>query len=415
MGLIIKSLVICCLVLVTAAQAETVLPDWRQVEAPFFPLVSATPNNPVITIADVVEGNAALVADPFLFFENDQWYMFFEVAFPERVISLATSPNGLDWTYDQIVLNEVVQLSFPFVFKHNNRYYLVPETKDLFEVRLYEALDFPYGWTYTTTLVSGDEFVDPVIVYRDDTWWLFVGLSGSRHLCLYYADNLLGPWTEHPMSPLFDNRSKARPAGRFVEYDQGRLIRLGQKCDVVYGEAVRAFEVDVLTRTHYSEHEISESPILQPGDDGWNDLGMHHCDPWWTGTHWLSAVDGREGNIWSIGIYQTVDPATVPRSADPAGASALCLLPNSPNPVTDRTEIRYAIDPSLAARPARLNIYDVSGGRLVHTDRIPLSRSRGSIVWNGDDASGRPVPAGVYVYELQVGDLRCSQPMIIVR
>jgi len=414
MGPVLKSLVICSLVLVSAAQADTVLPDWRQVEEPF-PLLSATPDNPVLTVDDVIEPNANLVADPFLFFDNDLWYMFFEVAFEERVISLATSPNGLDWTYDQIVLNEVVQLSFPFVFKHNQRYYMVPETKYLSEVRLYEALDFPYGRTYTTTLLSGREFVDPVIVYRDNTWWLFVGLSGSQYLYLYYADTLLGPWTEHPMSPIINNRSKARPAGRFIEYDQDRLIRLAQKCDVTYGEAVRAFEVDVLTRTHYSEHEISDSPILQPGDSGWNDTGMHHCDPWWTGSYWLSAVDGREDNVWSIGIYQTRDLANVPWPGASDQTGALRLLQNSPNPASDRTEIRYTIDPSLAAMPARLNVYDVSGGRLIHAGRIPLSSASGSIIWNGRDTAGRPVPAGMYVYELQVGDLRWSKPMVIVR
>jgi hypothetical protein len=46
------------------------------------------------------------------------------------------------------------------------------------------------------------------------------------------------------------DRSKARPGGRPVVFDANRIIRFRQKCDRVYGEMVRAFEVDTLTETY---------------------------------------------------------------------------------------------------------------------------------------------------------------------
>ena len=112
-------------------------------------------------------------------------------------------------------------------------------------------------------------------------------------------------WVEHPLSPIVSNdSSKARPGGRSIVFENGRIIRFAQKTDVTYGEQVRAFEVDVLSKTDYAEHEIPESPILEASGTGWNRTGMHHLDPWWNGNHWLSVVDGKSGGdeSWSIGL-----------------------------------------------------------------------------------------------------------------
>lgn len=87
-------------------------------------------------------------------------------------------------------------------------------------------------------------------------------------------------------------------------------MRISQKGDVTYGEQVRVFEVDTLTKTDYAEHEIPESPVLKAGL-GWNENGMHHCDCWWNNNKWLCAVDGKDSNnLWSIGIYFSSEPGT---------------------------------------------------------------------------------------------------------
>ena len=83
--------------------------------------------------------------------------------------------------------------------------------------------------------------------------------------------------------------------------------RLAQDDSVSYGRSVRAFQVDTLTRTTYSEHEIPQSPVLKGGSAYWSQGGMHHLDPWWTGSGWLCAVDGYHAEYdWSIGIYTTI-------------------------------------------------------------------------------------------------------------
>jgi len=315
--------------LTTASAQDQLVPDWGV--APWGPLnLSPHPlvTNPVLAASHVTDVSAKYVADPFLFFENGTWYMFFEVVKQSNSrgeIGLAPSPDGFSWTYDRIVLREDFHLSYPLVFKYGNDYYMMPETSSVQEARLYKASNFPYGWIYEATLVNGD-IHDASIFRYNDTWWMFFGDYGyygqSNDCYLYYSDNLLSGWQKHPGSPVVVNgRSKARPAGRPFVYDGDTIIRLAQKDDVTYGESVRAFQVNTLTKTSYAEHEISQSPLLTKSGTGWNASGMHTLDPWWTGSDWLCAVDGKDSNgIWSIGIYTVpMNQVTVQKSGTGQG------------------------------------------------------------------------------------------------
>ena len=298
-----------CKVNVLSAFPEEVVPDWTTVESNPFNLIEPTDvTNPVLTNSDVTDVDASFVADPFVFHENGSWYMFFEVMKPVHAdIGLATSSDGLHWTYEQIVLSDGIHHSYPLVMKYEGRYFMIPESYQAQEVRIYEATNFPYGWTQVSTILSGRSFVDPSVFRYNNKWWMFVSDSNNNGDCyLYYSDDLLGGWVEHPMSPIVNNDvSKARPGGRSFVFDHGRIIRVAQKNDIIYGQGVRAFEVDILDETQYAEHEIPESPILYRSGNGWNEDGMHQFDPWWTGNYWLCAVDGRNGGTWSIGIYIT--------------------------------------------------------------------------------------------------------------
>jgi hypothetical protein len=286
--------------------AETI-PDWTSVTIEPFNLIEpATIVNPILTAGDIDDFDATFVADPFLFFENNVWYMFFEVLntnTDQGDIALATSVDGFHWSYEQVVLDESFHLSYPYVFKWQNSYYMIPETKRADSVRLYKSAQFPYEWELESILLDGIGGLDSSVFYFDGKWWMFTSPELNKILDLYYADNLNGPWTKHPMSPIVaGDASLSRPGGRSFVFDENRIIRVAQKSDVVYGQQVRAFEVDVLTETQYEEHEILESPILTEGT-GWNETGMHQFDPWWTGSYWLCAVDGKIGETWSIGIY----------------------------------------------------------------------------------------------------------------
>lgn len=293
----------------TKLDVLVVIPNWSSVAYPPYPLIPDGIVNPVLTAREVNNTVASFVADPFIFSENGNWYLFFEVLVSQGhgVIGLAVSSNGFNWTYRGIVLNDPFHHSYPSVFKWHGSYYMTPSSYTTRSVRLYRAMSFPYNWSYVTTLVSGRAFVDPTIFRYNNLWWMFVGDTSNSNCYLYYSSNLTDPtaWIQHPKSPIVSgDASKARPGGRAIVCNNN-VIRFAQKCDITYGEAVRAFKVDSLTTTDYAEHEVYESPVIEKSGSGWNTNGMHTVDPWWIGDRWLVAVDGKVGGVWSIGIYVT--------------------------------------------------------------------------------------------------------------
>jgi len=253
-------------------------------------------SNPVLTAEAVTDVRASFIADPFLFRNDDTWFMFMEVMNRSRrtgEIGCAVSSDGLEWSYQSIVLREPFHLSYPYVFECDGEIWMIPETASDSSVRLYRATDFPRTWAFQRCLLEGLRFTDASVFQHDGLWWMFVSCNVSRDLLLYYADDLTGPWHSHSQSPVVYARpDKARCAGRPVNVG-GRLIRFAQDCGTAYGAAVRAFEVDRLDREGFSETELAGSPILRGMGEGWNENGMHHVD-----LHvrpdgsYLAAVDG---------------------------------------------------------------------------------------------------------------------------
>jgi hypothetical protein len=250
--------------------------------------------NPVIRPTDVTDLPARFVADPFLLRRGDGWSLFFEVIDRRNErgsIGHAHSPDGRIWTYDRIVLSEPYHLSYPFVFEWQDEIYMVPESAERYEVRLYRARQFPDRWDIVATLLRGP-YVDSTLFRWRERWWMFAGI-GWGNLHLFQADDLVGPWREHPRSPLIvANDSVARPGGRVV-MDGESLLRFAQDDYPYYGRQLRAFSIDQLTPDVYTEHELDESPLLGAGGASWNRDGMHHLDAHRQadGT-WLAAVDG---------------------------------------------------------------------------------------------------------------------------
>lgn len=253
-------------------------------------------SNPVLTAKDVTDVPAIFVADPFMLYDNHNWYMFFEVMNArtrQGDIGLATSSDGVNWNYKQIVLHEPFHLSYPYVFKWKDEYYMIPESYQANSIRLYKAIDFPTQWIFVKTLLDGSDYVDSCIFYFNDKWWLFTTSTKSDVLRLYYANELMGSWIEHSKSPVIEgNAHIARPGGRVVVSD-GRIIRYTQDDEPNYGNSVRAFEITELTTNTYKEKEVNKNPILKASGSGWNAIGMHNIDPHKINEDkWIACVDG---------------------------------------------------------------------------------------------------------------------------
>ncbi len=264
------------------------------------PFVLKPPSSaPLLVAEDVIDIRSSFVADPFMLRRAGLWHMFFEVLRADDgrgEIGHATSRDGNDWQYNQIVLREPFHLSYPYVLRWKGETWMIPETLGANAIRLYRATRFPDRWTHEEDLLP-IYAADPSVFRHRNRWWMFVCTTPhtQQTLALYMADDLRGPWREHPANPIVpDDRRIARPAGRPRRVN-GRLIRFAQDCSEIYGKYVRAFEILELTPDTYRERELPESPILGATGSGWNSHGMHQIDAHHLpdGT-WLACVDGKQ-------------------------------------------------------------------------------------------------------------------------
>ena len=263
-------------------------------------------SGPVLTREHVTDTPACLVADPFIVRERQTWFMFFELLnwrANKGEIGLAVSTDCVQWEYKQRVLVEPFHLSYPYVFRSDGEYYMVPEARQSGAVRLYRAVQFPFRWSSVAVILEHPHLLDASLFRTDGHWWLLAGsdASGANDaLHLYYADALTGPWKEHPCSPVVSGDAhSARPAGRVLLHE-GRVFRFAQNCRPSYGLDVRAFEITSLSTDDYREIPVEAGPVLGPSGTGWNAGGMHHIDAHQLDDgSWIASVDGWTKQVWA--------------------------------------------------------------------------------------------------------------------
>jgi hypothetical protein len=262
--------------------------------SPFSLSAPADIENPVITAQMVTDLPVDIVAHPFVVKEKSKYYMFFTAKNSSTgagAIGVAESTDALHWYYRTATLSKPHAISHPNVFKWKNTYYMTPEITVDSCLYLFRAVEFPDTWEAVTVLLEGDKFISPTVFRYGKTWWMFTSPQGNETLRLFYADELTGPWTEHPQSPVITrDLTSARPAGRPLLIG-GKLYRLGMNCIPNYGNSVRAFRITELTKSSYSE-EPMDTPLILATSRGWNAHAMHHLDAFkGQGKQWFGIVD----------------------------------------------------------------------------------------------------------------------------
>ena len=234
------------------------------------------------------------IADPFLLKNDGLYYVIFEYLNSWKgngEIGYAESTNLIDWSYKGTILKKPYHISYPYIIKSENHYYMVPETSANNDIQIYKAVSFPSKWKYLMKLMEGKPFKDTSIFYYDQYWWMFTTYD-NKNLHLYYSSKLLSDrWTKHPQSPVLSGRY-ARPGGSILFY-KNKILRFSQDSVPNYGTKLVAFEIKELNAKKYCEHIYSERyPFLNPGGSGWNSERMHHIDFLLDGNKLYAAVDG---------------------------------------------------------------------------------------------------------------------------
>jgi hypothetical protein len=202
-------------------------------------------------------------ADPFVTRHGEDTYVFLEVlpharGTGELAVGRVESDGAL--TDVEPILPVVHHTSYPYVFRHGDGVYVIPEAGDVGRVELLACTDFPTRWEHVATLLDGVEAVDATVCRHDGLFWMWVAIAvpGGRlndETFLYFSDRLEAGWTPHPRNPVVSDARRARPAGRpFVH--AGRLIRPSQDCSGRYGRRVVFNVVERLTTEDYRERSV---------------------------------------------------------------------------------------------------------------------------------------------------------------
>jgi hypothetical protein len=233
-------------------------------------------------------------ADPFLIDHENKTYLFFEeYDYKARLGTIACCELFDDLSLGPVttVLSRAFHLSFPHVFSHNGRFYMLPEGAANSELVLYEATEFPLKWEPVKVLLP-IACVDSIIFYFEDRWWLQTALqsgAGPASIALlFYASDLFGDWTLHPQSPIFTDYRYARNAGPIHKTPDGELFRVSQSSEVSYGSSFSFHKIKELNPKRYREeltfrvlpdralgmrgtHSYTESQNFVAVDGVWNE------------------------------------------------------------------------------------------------------------------------------------------------
>jgi hypothetical protein len=213
-------------------------------------------------------------ADPFIIYENHQYYIFMEevlAANNKGHISYLIVDENENVSISQKVIEKPYHMSYPFIFLHNNEYYMIPETSANKTIELYKCVGFPDKWELVMNLMENIQAFDTTILQKDGKWWLFANIRDSEktssfdELFLFYSDDLFSQnWIPHAKNPIVSDVRSARPAGKIFTYN-GNLCRPSQNSSKLYGYGIKINHIVTLTEVEYKEVCVNDiEPLWDP-------------------------------------------------------------------------------------------------------------------------------------------------------
>lgn len=191
-------------------------------------------------------------ADPMLAEDNGRVYLFYEkVENDLGRIEAVEIYDDCSASKPTVILSGHSHYSYPYVFRQNGIWYMIPESSALGEVCLYEATEFPYKWAKVKTLLQEASVDTTVFEYEGNTYLLtFIPDKESERVepkaYIFENDELVSlEWTGA-------DKLTVRGAGAPFEYD-GKLYRPVQvSTPVRYGDKVAFAEISISGK-EYSE------------------------------------------------------------------------------------------------------------------------------------------------------------------
>lgn len=217
-------------------------------------------------------------ADPFLIKNLDGIFLFFEeLNFETKLgeIACVRLNEQFDILEKRTIFADFSHFSFPNVFYHQEKFYMLPENSAKNCLVLYVATNFPYEWESHCVLMDGIQLIDAVWVFHNGYYWIFANkihayeYDNNYCLNLYYSKDLFGGnWVSHIKNPIVVGDDKSRNAGAIILQD-GKLFRPSQNCLGQYGSNILINEIVELSTLDYKEQCVERIVPLK------NYIGTH--------------------------------------------------------------------------------------------------------------------------------------------
>jgi hypothetical protein len=176
-------------------------------------------------------------ADPFLISYKKKDYVFFEnfeFSKQKGKISFAKLVNNNISEIDD-ALDLKFHLSYPFLWKEKNNFFMMPETGQKKCVQIWKAVDFPKKWILYKTLFKGQSCVDTNFFdTKNGQRWLFTNKSNDKYndhnseLYVYKTDKKFNKIIPHKYNPVIIDSRIARNAGNLFYNYKKQIIRPSQ-------------------------------------------------------------------------------------------------------------------------------------------------------------------------------------------
>ncbi|MBO8219602.1 glucosamine inositolphosphorylceramide transferase family protein [Prochlorococcus marinus] len=222
------------------------------------------------------------LSDPFVIEHKGQYFCFLEnYSFIKRkgtISAYLLEKNAANYLGESI--DEDFHLSYPFVFKYLDNFYMLPESSENKDLRLYKSKKFPFEWELERVIFDNIVAVDGTIFQYGDRWWLFFtkdssnSLENNSELFAYFSDNpVSSEWIEHSCNPLIIDSSSARMGGLLTDINDIYLVSQSQAFNL-YGKSSKIYRIKDLTKNSFQREYVCE---ITP--DFFSDiLGTHHMN-----------------------------------------------------------------------------------------------------------------------------------------
>lgn len=219
------------------------------------------------------------LADPFIYKYKNVDYIFLEAFHKNNKKGNIEVHriNGTSLNYIGNVLNENFHLSFPFIFNHEDGIYMIPETSEINEIRIYKCTNFPLDWKHISTPIKNISAADSVIFKKNEYWHILTNIdtfNTGDHCSELYAfssqDLFSSNWIPNKLNPIITNSDLARNGGLFFYNEE--IYRVSQIHSFLeYGVGRSISKVNMISESKYSEDLVSR---YFAEEDGYT--GSHH-------------------------------------------------------------------------------------------------------------------------------------------